>query len=59
MYFGESEDALFSEVKDFFGLDLDRDQFLTRCADPSKRTNLYFTSKLVRDIVKSNEDKVK
>ena len=38
---------------------LDRDQFLTRCSDPKKRSNLYFTSKLVRNIIEANEDKIK
>ena len=30
---------------------------LTRCRDTSKRNNLYFTSKLVRNVVVSNEER--
>jgi tRNA (cytosine34-C5)-methyltransferase len=33
--------------------------FFTRCPDPAKRNNLYFSSLLVRDIIETNEDKVK
>ena len=33
--------------------------FLTRCKDTSKKNTLYYTSAAVRDVVQSNEDRVK
>ena len=33
--------------------------FLTRCKDTSKKNTLYYTTEIVRDIVQSNEEKVK
>ena len=33
--------------------------FLTRCKDTTKKNSLYYTSAIVRDIVQSNEDRVK
>ena len=33
--------------------------FLTRCKDLTKKNTLYFTSKLVRNLITSNTDRVK
>ena len=33
--------------------------FLTRCRDTSKKNTLYFTSKLVRNLICTNADRVK
>ena len=33
--------------------------FLTRCKDRSVKNNLYFTSKLVRNLITTNEERVK
>jgi len=60
MYFEENE-AAFSEVKEYFQLsdDLQASMFLTRCKDLTKKNTLYFTSKLVRNLITSNTDRVK
>lgn len=53
-------DPAFSQIASFFEVrGLDQGQFLTRCKDPAKRNNLYFTSALVRDVVESNVDRIK
>ena len=33
--------------------------FLTRCKDTTKKNSLYYTSRIVRDIVMSNEEHIK
>ena len=33
--------------------------FLTRCKDTTKKNSLYYTSRIVRDIVMSNEERIK
>ena len=57
VYFDAGEpDPAFAEIQDYYGLSvLEQSMFLTRCKDSKKRNNLYFTSRLVRSIVESNE----
>ena len=62
MYFdSKTVDPVFTEIKDYFEIteEVSQDMFLTRCKDVSKRNSLYFTSKLIRDLVERNEDRVK
>ena len=33
--------------------------FLTRCKDTTKKNSLYYTSRIVRDIIMSNDDRLK
>ena len=33
--------------------------FLTRCKDTTKKNSLYYTSRIVRDIILSNDDRLK
>merc|ERR1712088_1259041 len=58
IYF-EEDDSSFEEVKKYFQLsdELEAKMFLSRHA--TKRNNLYFTSKLVRNLMQSNADRVK
>jgi len=60
IYFKEKDPA-FDEVKEYFQLsdDLEAHMFLTRCKDVGKKNTLYFTSKLVRNLIQSNADRVK
>ena len=54
-------EPIFTEISNYFGLhqDLKPQMFLTRCKDTSKKNTLYYTTEIVRDIVTSNEEKVK
>lgn len=56
IYLDDKEpEPAFEEIKEYYDLQgLDQSMFLTRCADPTKRNNLYFTSKLVRNILETN-----
>ncbi|TRY63176.1 hypothetical protein TCAL_00487 [Tigriopus californicus] len=55
----EDAETEFEEVKNFFEVSdvLRKEMFLTRCA--TSRKNLYFTSMLVRNILESNQDRLK
>ena len=59
IYFNENE-PLYSEISEYYGLtELKPEMFLTRCKDTTKKNSLYYTSKIVRDILQCNEEKVK
>ena len=60
IYFG-SDEPIFKEISEYYGLqqELKSQMFLTRCKDLTKKNTLYYTTEIVRDIVQSNEDKVK
>jgi len=66
IYF-DSEEPVFTDISNYFGLseELKSEMFLTRNKeaankDPTtKFRTLYYTTEIVRDIVKSNEEKVK
>ena len=60
IYF-DSEEPIFTDISNYFGLseNLKSEMFLTRCKDTSKKNTLYYTTEIVRDIVQSNEEKVK
>ena len=60
IYFG-SDEPIFKEISEYYGLqqELKSQMFLTRCKDTTKKNTLYYTTEIVRDIVQSNEDKVK
>lgn len=59
IYF-DPQEPIFKDITEYFGLkDLKADMFLTRCKDTTKKNSLYYTSDLVRDILQSNEDRVK
>ena len=62
MYFdSDKAEPIFTEIRDYYDLaeEVTQDMFLTRCADTSKRNSLYFTSKLIRNLVETNKDRVK
>lgn len=59
IYF-DAEEPLFKEISAYYGLkELQPQMFLTRCKDTTKKNSLYYTSEIVREIVQSNEDRVK
>ena len=59
IYF-DREEPLFKEISTYYGLkDLKPEMFLTRCKDTNKKNSLYYTSEIIRDILQSNEDRVK
>jgi len=58
IYFGENEEV-YKDVKEYFDLGLSNNLFLTRCADATKKKNIYFTTAGVREVVEHNKEKVK
>ena len=48
----QSDDPIGPELTNYYGLKLPVELFLSRCKDESKKNNLYFTTKAVKDIGK-------
>jgi len=55
----QGDDPVFPEIKEYYGLELPIDCFLSRCADTTKKKNLYFTTPQIKEIVEQNKDRVK
>jgi len=55
----KSDDPIGPEITNYYGLKLPVELFLSRCKDESKKNNLYFTTKAVKEIVENNTEKVK
>ncbi|XP_011690842.1 PREDICTED: tRNA (cytosine(34)-C(5))-methyltransferase [Wasmannia auropunctata] len=60
VFFKDQTEDVWQSIKDFYGIsdDLDPRCLLVRCHE-GKKKNIYFTSPAIRDIVVSNENKVK
>ncbi|CAL1677141.1 unnamed protein product [Lasius platythorax] len=60
VFFKDETEDVWQSIKDFYGIsdDLDPRCLLVRCHE-GKKKNIYFTSPAIRDIVISNENKVK
>ncbi|KAL0124052.1 hypothetical protein PUN28_006088 [Cardiocondyla obscurior] len=60
VFFKDETEDVWKSIKDFYGIsdDLDPRCLLVRCHE-GKKKNIYFTSPAIRDIVISNENKVK
>ncbi|XP_012540943.1 tRNA (cytosine(34)-C(5))-methyltransferase [Monomorium pharaonis] len=60
VFFKDQMEDVWQSIKDFYGIsdDLDPRCLLVRCHE-GKKKNIYFTSSAIRDIVISNEKKVK
>ncbi|KYN33108.1 tRNA (cytosine-5-)-methyltransferase CG6133 [Trachymyrmex septentrionalis] len=60
VFFKDQTEDVWHSIKDFYGIsdDLDPRCLLVRCHE-GKKKNIYFTSPAIRDIVISNENKVK
>ncbi|XP_029665514.1 tRNA (cytosine(34)-C(5))-methyltransferase [Formica exsecta] len=60
VFFKDETEDVWQSIKDFYGIsnDLDPQCLLVRCHE-GKKKNIYFTSPAIRDIVISNENKVK
>ncbi|XP_011170203.2 tRNA (cytosine(34)-C(5))-methyltransferase [Solenopsis invicta] len=60
VFFKDQTEDVWQSIKDFYGIsdDLDPRCLLVRCHE-GKKKNIYFTSPAIRDIVISNEKKVK
>ncbi|KAG5309256.1 NSUN2 methyltransferase, partial [Acromyrmex insinuator] len=60
VFFKDQTEDVWQSIKDFYGIsdDLDPRCLLVRCHE-GKKKNIYFTSPAIRDIVISNENKVK
>jgi len=58
-YLQSADQQLYSEIQQYFKLSLPREGFLSRGTDLSKKKNLYFTTKQIRDIVENNEERLK
>lgn len=60
VFFKDETEDVWQSIKDFYGIsdDLDPRCLLVRCHE-GKKKNIYFTSSAIRDIVISNENKVK
>ncbi|XP_071447980.1 tRNA (cytosine(34)-C(5))-methyltransferase [Hetaerina americana] len=57
--FFKEDEKVWSDIRDYYGLkDLDPKLLLTRCVE-GKKKNIYLTNAAVRDIVMSNEDRIK
>ncbi|XP_071567264.1 tRNA (cytosine(34)-C(5))-methyltransferase isoform X2 [Temnothorax nylanderi] len=60
VFFKDETEDVWQSIKDFYGIsdDLDPRCLLVRCRE-GKKKNIYFTSPAIRDIVISNENRVK
>ncbi|XP_077274417.1 tRNA (cytosine(34)-C(5))-methyltransferase Nsun2 isoform X2 [Temnothorax americanus] len=60
VFFKDETEDVWQSIKDFYGIsdDLDPRCLLVRCHE-GKKKNIYFTSPAIRDIVISNENRVK
>ncbi|XP_029175579.1 tRNA (cytosine(34)-C(5))-methyltransferase [Nylanderia fulva] len=60
VFFKDATEDVWQSIKDFYGIsdELDPRCLLVRCHE-GKKKNIYFTSPAIRDIVISNENKVK
>lgn len=60
IYCKEGEEVV-SQIQKYYGLspEISYKNFLTRCADETKKNNIYMTTAGVRDVVEHNKEKVK
>jgi len=58
IYFDDNEEV-FPEIKEYFGLSLPANLFLTRCRDETKKKNLYFTNPAVKQVVENNKERMR
>jgi len=58
---GKEGEEVVSQIHKYYGLspEISYKNFLTRCADETKKNNIYMTTAGVRDVVEHNKEKVK
>jgi len=58
-YFKPEDEEVYKEVQEFYDLSLPCKGFLSRGKEESKKKNLYFTTEQVREVVETNEERLR